>query len=93
MKLLLRANTKARTLPDVSRDEAGVWHIKAGTGVRVKLTMVAEAALSMWPWSIRCLPGWRSSILIWVRSIRHAARRAALEMRYGWWWWMPWYEH
>jgi uncharacterized protein YfaS (alpha-2-macroglobulin family) len=28
---------------DVSRDAAGVWHIKAGTEVRVKLTMVAPS--------------------------------------------------
>jgi uncharacterized protein YfaS (alpha-2-macroglobulin family) len=78
---------------DVSRDSDGVWHIKAGARVRVKITMVAEnrryhVAL------VDPLPAGLETVnpeLAVSGSIPQDS--SSPDYRYGWWWWGPWYEH
>ena len=79
---------------DVSRDEAGVWHIKAGARVRVKLTMVADnrryhvALVDPLPAGLEII-----NPDLAVSGTPPDEQPNPFEMRYGWWWWMPWYEH
>jgi len=78
---------------DVSRDEDGVWHIKAGARVRVRLTMVADnrryhvALVDRLPAGLEII----NPALAVSESIPQDP--GAMESNYGWWWWGPWYEH
>jgi uncharacterized protein YfaS (alpha-2-macroglobulin family) len=78
---------------DVSRDENGVWHIKAGTRVRVRLTMVADnrryhvALVDPLPAGLEII----NPSLAVSGSIPQDPNSS--DYRYGWWWWWPWYEH
>ncbi|MCL7452139.1 MAG: hypothetical protein M8467_03720, partial [Anaerolineae bacterium] len=78
---------------DVVQDEAGVWHIKAGARVRVRLTMVANnrryhvALVDPLPAGLEIVnPGLAVSGDV-------PQDPDAPDYRYGWWWWGPWYEH
>ncbi|HLE50432.1 MAG TPA: alpha-2-macroglobulin family protein, partial [Anaerolineales bacterium] len=78
---------------DVTRDENGVWHIKAGARVRVCLTMVADnrryhvALVDPLPAGLEIVnPGLEVS-----GSIPQDPNSP--DYRYGWWWWGSWYEH
>ena len=78
---------------DVMRDENGVWHIKAGARVRVRLTMVADnrryhvALVDPLPAGLEIVnPGLEVSGSI-------PQDPASPDYRYGWWWWGSWYEH
>jgi uncharacterized protein YfaS (alpha-2-macroglobulin family) len=77
---------------DVSQDENGAWHIKAGARVRVHLTMVADnrryhvALVDHLPAGLEIVnPG---------LAVSGSAPQdpASPGYRYGWWWWGPWYE-
>jgi hypothetical protein len=78
---------------DVSRDSDGVWQIKAGARVRVRLTMVADnrryhVALS------DPLPAGLEIVnpsLAVSGSVPQDPNSSGY--RYGWWWWGSWYEH
>ncbi|MEA3441388.1 MAG: alpha-2-macroglobulin family protein, partial [Chloroflexota bacterium] len=78
---------------DVSRDEDGVWHIKAGARVRVRLTMVADnrryhvALVDPLPAGLEIV----NPALAVSGSIPQDPDSA--DYRYGWWWWWTWYEH
>jgi hypothetical protein len=78
---------------DVYRDEAGVWHIKAGARVRVRLTMVADnrryhvALVDPLPAGLEIV----NPALAVSGSIPQDPNSA--DYRYGWWWWWTWYEH
>ncbi len=78
---------------DVSRDENGVWHIKAGARVRVRLTMVADnrryhvALVDPLPAGLEII----NPALAVSGSIPQDPNSS--NYRYGWWWWWPWYEH
>jgi len=78
---------------DVYRDEDGVWHIKAGARVRVRLTMVADnrryhvALVDPLPAGLEIV----NPALAVTGSIPQDPNSA--DHRYGWWWWWPWYEH
>jgi uncharacterized protein YfaS (alpha-2-macroglobulin family) len=78
---------------DVSRDEDGVWHIKAGARVRVRLTMVADnrryhvALVDPLPAGLEIV----NPSLAVSGSIPQDPNSS--NYRYGWWWWWPWYEH
>ncbi|HEX5874598.1 MAG TPA: alpha-2-macroglobulin family protein [Pyrinomonadaceae bacterium] len=87
---------------DVSRDAQGMWHIKAGARVRVRLTMVAPArryhvAL------VDPLPAGFESLnptLATTGSIPPDHKQTGVveggsrSYGYGWWWWRPeWFEH
>ena len=48
-------------------------------------------AATMWPWSIRCPPGWKSSTPIWL-SRPNPSPGSGQPEPYSWWW-GPWYEH
>ena len=78
---------------DVTRDEDGVWHIKAGARVRVRITMVADnrryhVAL------IDPLPA-GMEIVNPALAVSGSTPQDpdSSEYRYGWWWWGTWYEH
>ncbi|MGW8319562.1 MAG: alpha-2-macroglobulin family protein [Candidatus Promineifilaceae bacterium] len=77
---------------DVSQDENGVWHIKAGARVRVKLTMVADSrryhvAL------VDPLPAGLEIVNPELAVSGDLPQDPGDPVyRYGWWW-GPWYEH
>lgn len=78
---------------DVYRDSEGRWHIKAGARVRVKLTMVADnrryhvALVDRLPAGLEIV----NPALAVSGSVPQDPTDTTL--RYGWWWWGPWYEH
>jgi uncharacterized protein YfaS (alpha-2-macroglobulin family) len=78
---------------DVYRDEDGVWHIKAGARVRVRLTMVADnrryhvALVDPLPAGLEIV----NPALAVSGSTPQDPESS--NFRYGWWWWWPWYEH
>jgi uncharacterized protein YfaS (alpha-2-macroglobulin family) len=77
---------------DVSQDSDGVWHIKAGARVRVRLTMVADSrryhvAL------VDPLPA-GLEIVNPALAVSGAVPQDPNSASYSrWWWWGPWYEH
>jgi uncharacterized protein YfaS (alpha-2-macroglobulin family) len=78
---------------DVIQDEDGVWHIKAGTRVRVRLTMVADnrryhvALVDPLPAGLEIV---NPALAV---SGDLPQDPSAPDYRYGWWWWGTWYEH
>jgi hypothetical protein len=78
---------------DVKRDETGVWHVKAGARVRVRLSMVADnrryhvALVDPLPAGLEVI----NPALAVAEHIPQDPNDATL--RYGWWWWGSWYEH
>ena len=78
---------------DVYQDNDGVWHIKAGARVRVKLTMVADnrryhvALVDPLPAGLEIV---NPALAV---SQSAPSDPASPDYRYGWWWWGPWYEH
>jgi uncharacterized protein YfaS (alpha-2-macroglobulin family) len=78
---------------DVSRDEEGVWHIRAGARVRVQLTMVADnrryhvALVDPLPAGLEIV----NPALAVSGDVPQDP--SASNYRYGWWWWGPWYDH
>jgi hypothetical protein len=87
---------------DVSRDADGMWHIKAGARVRVRLTMVATARryhvalVDPLPAGFEAL----NPSLATTGSIPRDEKQPGVvefgsrSYGYGWWWWRAvWYEH
>ena len=78
---------------DVRRDEDGTWHIKAGSRVRVRVTMVARnrryhvALVDPLPAGLEIV----NPALAVSGSTPQDPNPA--ETSYGWWWWRTWYEH
>jgi len=78
---------------DVFQDKDGIWHIKAGARVRVKITMVADnrryhvALVDPLPAGLEII----NPALAVSQNIPQDP--TSPEYRYGWWWWGPWYEH
>lgn len=78
---------------DVYRDSDGRWHIKAGARVRVKLTMAADnrryhvALVDSLPAGLEIV----NPSLAVSGSVPQDPNDTTL--RYGWWWWRPWYEY
>ncbi len=78
---------------DVVQDEDGVWHIKAGSLVRVKLSLVADnrryhvALVDPLPAGLEIV----NPALAVSGDVPQDPD--ASNYRYGWWWWGTWYEH
>ena len=78
---------------DVTRDEDGIWHIKAGARVRVRITMVADsrryhvALVDPLPAGLEIV----NPALAVSGSVPQDP--GSSDYRYGWWWWGTWYEH
>jgi uncharacterized protein YfaS (alpha-2-macroglobulin family) len=78
---------------DVSQDSDGVWHIKAGTRVKVTITMAADnrryhvALVDPLPAGLEII----NPALAVSENIPQDPTNP--DYRYGWWWWGPWYEH
>jgi alpha-2-macroglobulin len=78
---------------DVYRDSEGVWHIKAGARVRVRLSMVADnrryhvALVDPLPAGLEVV----NPALAVSGAIPQDPDSS--DYRYGWWWWGTWYEH
>jgi uncharacterized protein YfaS (alpha-2-macroglobulin family) len=78
---------------DVSQGSDGVWQIKAGTRVRIKIKMVADnrryhvALIDPLPAGLEIV----NPELAVSQSIPQDT--TSPDYRYGWWWWGPWYEH
>lgn len=79
---------------DVRRDAEGVWHIKAGAKVRVRLTMAAPsrryhvALVDPMPAGLEAL----NPALAVTESIPQD-ERMQIKGREWWWWSRPWFEH
>ncbi len=76
---------------DVSKDGNGIWHIKAGARVRVRITMVAtdrryHVAL------VDPLPA-GLEIVNPTLAVSGSTPQDPGSSKYGWWWWGTWYEH
>jgi len=78
---------------DVSRDAEGVWHIKAGARVRVRLTMVADNRR----YHVALVDPLPAGLEIVNPDLAVSASTPqdpnSSEYRYGWWWWGSWFEH
>jgi uncharacterized protein YfaS (alpha-2-macroglobulin family) len=78
---------------DVSQDENGVWHIRAGARVRVNITMVASnrryhvALVDPLPAGLEII----NPSLAVSGSVPQDPNDSSY--RYGWWWWGTWYDH
>ncbi|HSB02310.1 MAG TPA: alpha-2-macroglobulin family protein, partial [Anaerolineales bacterium] len=78
---------------DVSQDSQGVWHIKAGAKVRVRVTMVTDnrryhvALVDPLPAGLEIV----NPALEVSESVPEDPSNS--NYRYGWWWWGTWYEH
>ena len=77
---------------DVYQDEDGVWHIKAGTRVRIRVTMVADnrryhvALVDPLPAGLE--------IINPALAVSESVPQDPNSANYGyWWWWGTWYEH
>ncbi|MBL9020101.1 MAG: Ig-like domain-containing protein [Myxococcales bacterium] len=79
---------------DVTRDAQGVWHVKAGARVRVKLTMVNEnrryhvALVDPLPAGLEAM----NPALAVTGPIPQDPNEQKSRGAY-WWWYGPWYEH
>ncbi len=79
---------------DVTRDAQGVWHIKAGARVRVKLTMINEnrryhvALVDPLPAGLEAM----NAALAVTGPIPLDPNEQKSRGAY-WWWYGPWYEH
>jgi hypothetical protein len=78
---------------DVFQSEDGVWHIKAGARVRVRLSMVADnrryhvALVDPLPAGLEIVnPTLAVSGMV-------PQDPNSPDYHYGWWWWGTWYEH
>jgi uncharacterized protein YfaS (alpha-2-macroglobulin family) len=80
---------------DVSQDENGAWHIKAGARVRVHLTMVADnrryhvALVDPLPAGLEII----NPDLAVSGSVPQDLAKGGSQTRPYSWWWGPWYEH
>jgi len=78
---------------DVTQDEDGVWHIKAGARVRVRLTMVADNRR----YHVALIDPLPAGLEIVNPALAVSGSTPqdpdSSESRYGWWWWGTWYEH
>jgi uncharacterized protein YfaS (alpha-2-macroglobulin family) len=77
---------------DVSRDEDGTWHIRAGARVRVKINMVANSrryhvAL------VDPLPAGLEIINPALAVSEEVPADPSERQGRWWWWWWPWYDH
>jgi alpha-2-macroglobulin len=79
---------------DVRLDENGVWHIRAGARVRVRVTMVADsrryhvALVDPLPAGLEIL-----NPDLAVTGSTPPDPDAAEPSSRGWWWWWAWYQH
>ena len=79
---------------DVRLDEAGVWHIKAGARVRIRLNMVAVnrryhvALVDRLPAGLEII----NPDLAVSESVPSDPKDTSTTGSY-WWWWGPWYDH
>jgi len=78
---------------DVTQDADGVWHIKAGARVRVRITMVADnrryhvALVDPLPAGLEIV---NPALAVSGSTPQDPSSTSS---RYGWWWWWTWYEH
>ena len=78
---------------DVSLDQNGVWHIRAGARVRVHLTMVADdrryhvALVDPLPAGLEIV---NPALAVSGSTPQNPSDP---NYRYGWWWWSTWYEY
>ncbi|MGB3714436.1 MAG: alpha-2-macroglobulin family protein [Candidatus Promineifilaceae bacterium] len=78
---------------DVYQDEEGVWHIKAGARVKVRLSMVADnrryhvALVDPLPAGLEIV---NPALAVSGETPQDPGESLS---NYGWWWWGPWYEH
>jgi uncharacterized protein YfaS (alpha-2-macroglobulin family) len=78
---------------DVTQDEDGVWHIRAGARVRVRLTMVTSnrryhvALVDPLPAGLEII----NPALAVSGDVPQDPNSPS--NRYGWWWWGTWYDH
>jgi uncharacterized protein YfaS (alpha-2-macroglobulin family) len=80
---------------DVQKNSEGVWQIRAGSRVRVRLTLVAPARRYHVALVDRLPAGWEPinpSLAVSGEIPQDEAVAAAKGGRYGFWW-QPWYEH
>ncbi|MCP4140610.1 MAG: hypothetical protein GY755_10035 [Chloroflexi bacterium] len=81
---------------DVWKDEDGVWHIKAGARVRVKIKMVADnrryhvALVDPLPAGLEIV---NPDLAVSSNAGVTEQNQNPFERMYGWWWWRTWYEH
>jgi alpha-2-macroglobulin len=78
---------------DVYQDSDGIWHIRAGARVRVRLSLVADnrryhvALVDPLPAGLEIV----NPVLAVSGSTPQDPSSPGY--RYGWWWWGTWYEH
>lgn len=90
---VIRSYEAVNDAGDVTRDEEGVWHVKAGAEVRVKIQMVTTnrrynvALIDNLPAGFEAInPALAISAPVEVDT-------DPIVRPYGWWWASTWYEH
>jgi len=78
---------------DVYQDQDGVWHIKAGARVRVKITMVADNRRYHVALVDHLAAGLEVINPALAVSETVPSDPNSQENDYFWWWWWTWYEH
>ncbi len=78
---------------DVSKDKDGVWHVRAGAQVRVRVTMVVPTRR----YHVALVDPVPAGLEIQNPALATTGRapqdpKEQSGNRY-WWWWYPWYEH
>ncbi len=80
---------------DVRRGPEGDWHIRAGSRVRITLTMVAQdrryhvALVDPLPAGLEAV----NPALATSAQTDPDTTNQPGPMKHGWWWWGPWYSH
>ncbi len=78
---------------DVNRDEDGVWQIRAGARVRVRVSMVADSRR----YHVALVDPLPAGFEIVNPSLAVSGSTpqdpSSQDSSYGWWWWGTWYEH
>ncbi len=78
---------------DVYQDEDGIWHVKAGARVRVKITMVADNRRYHVALVDHLAAGLEVINPALAVSETVPEDPNTRESEYFWWWWWTWYEH
>jgi len=93
---VLREYEGADDKKDVTRDAQGVWHVKAGARVRVKLTMVAPsrryhvALVDPLPAGLEAM---NPALAVTGEIPRDDNPGKGMDVRQWWYWTMYWYQH
>jgi len=90
---VIRTYEAVNDASDVTRDEDGTWHIKAGAEVRVRIQMVTTNRRHNVALVDNLPAGFEAINPALAISAPVSAVENPVARPYGWWWYSTWYEH